>query len=65
MLTLAIVLAARGWPAAAENFAQSRGRNTRELLLQRNDPPAEGAVPGIPFLPTRRARELIEAYGLH
>ena len=65
MLTLAIVLAARGWPAAAENFAQSRGRNTRELLLQRNDPPAEGAVPGIPFLPTRRARDLIEAYGLH
>ncbi len=65
VLALAFVLAAWGWPAAAEGFAQSRGRNTRELLLRRTGTPAEGAVPGIPFLPTRRARELIEAYGLH
>jgi|GEM_PF-464868 len=64
-LALAILLAAWGWPAAAEGFAQNRGRNTRELLLRRNDAPAEGAVPGIPFLSTRRARELIEAYRLH
>jgi len=62
---LAVTLAAWGWPAAAENFAQNRGRNTRELLLRRTDTPPEGAVPGIPFLPTRRARELIESYRLH
>ncbi|MFM9032555.1 MAG: hypothetical protein ACKOTF_18150, partial [Opitutaceae bacterium] len=65
VLALALVLAAWGWPAAAEGFAQNRGRNTRELLLRRTDTPAEGAIPGIPFLPTRRAHELIEAYGLH
>ncbi|MBI4626993.1 MAG: hypothetical protein HY736_27695 [Verrucomicrobia bacterium] len=56
---------ARGWPEAAENFAAHRGRNTRELLLRHPNPPAENAVPGIPFLPTRRARELIEIYRLH
>ena len=65
VVALAVTLAAWGWPAAAENFAQNRGRNTRELLLRRTDTPPEGAVPGIPFLPTRRARELIEAYRLH
>ncbi len=57
--------AARGWPAAAEGFAAHRGRNTRELLLRHPAPPAEGAVPGIPFLRTDRARELIVIYHLH
>ena len=56
---------ARDWPQAAENFAAGRGRNTRELLLRQPNPPAENAVPGIPFLPTKRARELIELYRLH
>lgn len=65
LLALILVLAARGWPEATNQFATHRGRNTREILLQRKDPPAEGAVPGIPFLPTRRAKELIGAYGLH
>jgi hypothetical protein len=65
LLALAALLAAAGWPAAAEHFADHRGRNTREILLRRADAPAEGAVPGIPFLKTQRARELIEAYGLH
>ncbi|MSU50221.1 MAG: hypothetical protein EXS37_14240 [Opitutus sp.] len=69
-LAIALVLGlawrvARGWPAAVEHFAQNRGRNTRELLLRNPAPPAQGAVPGIPFLPTKRAKELIEVYHLH
>ena len=64
MLALAALLASAGWPAAADHYAAHRGRNTREILLRRTDTPAEGAVPGIPFLATRRARELIEAYEL-
>jgi hypothetical protein len=55
----------RGWPDVAGNFAAYRGRNTRELLLRNPNPPAEKAVPGIDFLPTKRAKELIEIYHLH
>jgi hypothetical protein len=55
----------RGWPHEAEMFAQWRGRNTRQILLQDQHPPAQGAVPGIPFLATARAKELIELYHLH
>ncbi len=65
LIVLAGFLAARNWPAAAEQFAVHRGRNTRDLLLRQPQPPAEGAVPGIPFLPTARAKELIRDYGLH
>ena len=35
------------------------------ILLRDPAPPAEGAVPGIPFLSTARAKELIVAYHLH
>ena len=55
----------RGWPDVAGNYAAYRGRNTRELLLRNPNPPAEKAVPGIDFLPTKRAKELIEIYHLH
>jgi hypothetical protein len=56
---------ARKWPLEAESFAAGRGRNTRQVLLRDPAPPAEGAVPGIPFLRTQRAKELIEIYHLH
>jgi hypothetical protein len=56
---------ARKWPMEAESFAAGRGRNTRQVLLRDPAPPAEGAVPGIPFLRTQRAKELIEIYHLH
>jgi hypothetical protein len=62
---LFIGLNARDWPQAAADFATHRGRNTRELLLRHPNPPAENAVPGIPFLPTARAKELIAIYHLH
>ena len=65
-LTLALAaLAARNWPQATEAFAAGRGRNTREVLLRQPSPPAENAVPGIPFLTTKRAKELIAVYHLH
>jgi hypothetical protein len=56
---------ARGWPAEAELFAQHRGRATRQILLRDANPPPVGAVPGIPFLSTTRAKELIALYHLH
>ncbi len=61
---LAFVVARR-WPAEAALYAEHRGGNTREVLLRAPQPPAEGAVPGIPFLPTARAKELIGIYNLH
>jgi hypothetical protein len=62
---LSVWFVARDWPRATEAFATGRGRNTRDLLLRHPNPPAENAVPGIPFLPTKRAKELIEAFHLH
>jgi hypothetical protein len=65
VILLATWQVARGWPEAAEGFATHRGRNTRDLLLRQPNPPAENAVPGIAFLPTQRAKELITIYALH
>lgn len=59
------ICVARTWPHEAEMFAQWRGRNTREVLLRDPHPPVAGAVPGIPFLRTDRAKELIAIYHLH
>ncbi len=65
LLLLIALRVAHGWPRAAENFANGRGRNTREILLRTANLPVEGAVPGIPFLRTERAKELIVIYHLH
>jgi len=54
----------RGWRESVEPFASSRGTETRRILLQEPHPP-EYAVPGIPFMKTARARELIRKYNLH
>ena len=61
----ASIAVARKWRQEAEVFATWRGRNTRQILLREPNPPAEGAVPGIPFLRTERAKELITIYHLH
>jgi hypothetical protein len=60
----AALLAARPWARDAAEFARGRGTVTRELL-QQPAPPAMGAVPGIPFLSTERAKELAARYHLH
>ena len=57
--------AARPWPQVMEQYAAGRGEVTRQVLLRDAQPPAEGAVPGIPFLRTERAKELIVLYQLH
>lgn len=55
----------RRWPFEIGWFAESRGQAGRDLLFVNPHPPAEGAVPGIPFLSTERAKQLIEHYDLH
>lgn len=61
---LLIAMAVRDWRTELGYFAYHRGQYTRQILV---DPltPAEGAIPGIPFLGTARARELVELYNLH
>lgn len=56
---------ARPWPQAIAPYATDRGQATREVVLRHPSPPAEGAVPGIPFLTTARAKELVARYNLH
>ena len=56
---------ARDWGAVSEWFAAGRGRNTRYILFEDAHPPAMGAIPGIPFLATDRAQELVRHYHLH
>jgi hypothetical protein len=54
----------RGWPDEMGWFSNARGTVSRRILL--TDPhPAEFSVPGIPFMPVTRARQLIEKYHLH
>lgn len=55
----------RRWAFEIRWFAHSRGQVPRDLLFTDPSPPAEGAVPGIPFLRTDRAKQLIEHYNLH
>jgi hypothetical protein len=58
-------LALAGWPATMKSWADWRGRQGRQVLLKEPNPPATGVVPGIDFMPTAKARELIERYHLH
>ncbi len=59
-----IAYALHGWSREAPGFAESRGTVTRRLLHEDPAPPAMGAVPGIPFLATERAKELQRRFGL-
>ena len=56
---------ARRWPEEIHGFAFGRGTETRRILTSEPHPAAMGAVPGIPFLSTARAQELIRIYNLH
>lgn len=64
LLAIAL-LVVRRWPEEITAFAAERGTATRQLLLYETHPPAQGAVPGIPLMPTDRAKELIRRYDLH
>ena len=55
----------RHWRQEAAVFTSSRGQYTRHLLLHDPAPPPEGAMPGIPYLKTERAKELMRRYHLH
>ncbi len=52
------------WKSDIADWSVGRGREARELLLVNPAPPAENAVPGIPFMTTQRAKELINEYNL-
>jgi len=52
------------WRADLQAFTFARGVESRRILLSESKP-ADYAVPGIPFMPTSRAREIIAEYNLH
>lgn len=58
-------LALKPWPETMTGWADWRGRQGRHTLLNNPQAPAMGAVPGIDFMPTEKARELIEKFHLH
>lgn len=64
LLVVVTFAVSRNWPQEIRDFAFPRGTETRRILLQEPHPPPY-AVPGIPFLPTDRAKELIRRYNLH
>lgn len=65
LVVAAALWAARDWRQTARDFCDSRGRATRDLIFLQPQPPAEGAIPGIPSLSTARAKELVETFHLH
>lgn len=65
LLVAAGVCFLRKWSHEAPGFAHARGTVTRNLLHHDKHPPAMGAVPGIPFLSTPRAKELMQRFNLH
>lgn len=65
LLLIIAWVVSRNWPEEIRGFAFGRGTETRRILTSDPHPPAMGAVPGIPFLSTARAKELIHIYNLH
>jgi hypothetical protein len=65
LIVAATWLSARSWADDLRGWAEARGRVTRALIFTDPNPPAMGAVPGIPFMSTARARELAAHYHLH
>ena len=55
---------ARSWPDEIRSFCFGRGTENRRILLVEPNP-GPYAVPGIPFMPTSRGKELIKKYHLH
>lgn len=64
LLVLALWFCHR-WKEEVSGFCGSRGSETRELLFHNSAPPENGAIPGIPYFTTKRAKELVDTYNLH
>lgn len=58
-------LSARTWSRDLASWSDARGRVTRNLIFVDSNPPALGAVPGIPFLSTAGAKQIARQYHLH
>jgi hypothetical protein len=52
------------WPIEVDHFTRWRGIDSRRILFEDPNPDPHG-VPGIPFMPMDRAKELIAKYHLH
>jgi len=63
-LVLVTAAAWRGWDRQTRIWSDWRGHGPRQVLLHDPNPPATGTVPGIPPMPTARAKELIEQFDL-
>lgn len=57
-------IALEPWPRFTRFVAESNGRAPRQALLVDPHPPAQGTVPGIDFISTARAKELIAEFQL-
>ncbi|MFT3867599.1 MAG: hypothetical protein QM715_03770 [Nibricoccus sp.] len=64
-IVLILVLSSHRWPNEIRGFAQTRGSDTRKIIFTDPNPPENGAIPGISFLSTARAKELTKHYNLH
>jgi hypothetical protein len=64
-LAILTVYVSHRWPQEIRDFSAARGTETRRVLTQDAHVPPMGSVPGIPFLSTDRAKELIRIYHLH
>lgn len=63
-LAAACFLMCRAWGPTIDTFSRERGTDSRRHLLTDANPETY-SVPGIPFMPIQRARELIVKYHLH
>lgn len=64
-LALLIIFFCRQWPEEVSVFSEYRGVQARRIVFEEKNPPAQGAIPGIPSFTTARARELAKKYRLH
>ena len=65
ILLLVAVGVCRRWPGEIGRFSESRGTQTRKILFVELNPPETGVIPGISFLTTNRAKELVIIYHLN
>jgi len=64
ILALLAVHLCRLWPETLAPFSDSRGAESRRIMLVEPSP-GPRSVPGIPLLTMERARALVEKYNLH
>jgi len=53
------------WRGEIKGFSETRGTETRTIIFTNSHPAEMGAIPGIPFLSTARAKELALLYHLN